>query len=103
MVPYNRDADYKVRDTLGYSPIMTAIAANNFEVLLHMLKAILNRETDQSLKTILSLYAKNNKTVLEWAIESNHTSLIKVSKTHLHSIKFYHMHKCGDALGYHPA
>ena len=92
----NRDANYKVRDAIGCSPIMTAIAANNFEVLLHMLKAILNRETDRSLKAILSLYAKSNKTILEWAIESNHISLIKVSKTHLHNV--YRIHKCHNAL-----
>ena len=58
---------------------MTAIAANNFEVLLHMLKAILNREADHSLKTILSLNAKSNKTIIVWAVEFNHTSLIEVS------------------------
>lgn len=58
---------------------MTAIAANNSEVLLHMLKAILNREPDHSLKTILSFNAKNNKTIMVWAVESNHTSLIEVS------------------------
>ena len=68
-----------MKDAIGYSPIMTAIAANNFDVLLHMLKAILNKETDHSLKAILSLNAKSNKTIMVWAIESNHTSLIDVS------------------------
>ena len=61
------------------SLIMTAIAADNLKVLLHMLKVILNNETDYSLKTILSFNAKSNEMILVWAIESNHTSLIKVS------------------------
>jgi len=59
---------------------MTAIAAKNLDVLLNMLKAILNREADYSLKTILSFKAKDNKTIQVWAIESNHTTLIEVSK-----------------------
>lgn len=68
-----------MKDASGYSPIMTAIAVNNLEVLLCMLKAILNKEPDYSLKTILSFNAKSNKTILTWAIESNRTSLIEVS------------------------
>lgn len=60
---------------------MTAIAANNLEVLLSLLRAILNREADYSLKTILSFNARNNKTILVWAIESNYTTLIEVSET----------------------
>ena len=60
---------------------MTAIAANNLEVLLHMLKAILHKDEDYSLKSILSLNAKSNKTILVWAIESNNVSLIEVSES----------------------
>ena len=75
-----RDADFKVRDASGFSPIMTAIAANNLEVLLHMFKAILHKEPEYSLKTILSLNAKSNKTIKVWSVESNHTTLIQVSK-----------------------
>ena len=57
---------------------MTAIIAGNMEVLLHILKAI--KECDNmSFRDILSLKVKNNKTILTWAIESNHTILIKVS------------------------
>ena len=69
-----------MKDAAGYSPVMTAIAANNPEVLLYMLKAILNQEADCTLKEILSLNARNNKRILVWAIESNYTSLIEVSE-----------------------
>ena len=75
-----RGADFKVKDAAGYSPVMTAIAANNHDVLLCMLKAILNREADCTLKEILSLNVRNNKIILVWAIESNYTSLIEVSE-----------------------
>ena len=74
-----RGADFKVKDAAGYSPVMTAIAANNPDVLLCMLRVILNTEADCSLKEILSLNARSNKTILVWAIEVNYTSLIEVS------------------------
>ena len=57
---------------------MTAITAGNMEVLLHMLKAI-NECDNMSFRDILSLKVKNNETILTWAIENNHTILIKVS------------------------
>ena len=52
--------------------------AGKIEVLLHMLKAI-NKHEEMSFRDILSLDAKNNKTILTWAIEGNHTVLIEVS------------------------
>ena len=57
---------------------MTAIIAGKIEVLLHMLKAI-NEFEKMSFRDILLLDAKNNKTLLNWAIEGNHTVLIEVS------------------------
>ena len=57
---------------------MTAIIGGNIDVLLHMLKAI-NDHENMSFRDILSLNVKNNKTILTWAIENNHTVLIKVS------------------------
>ena len=57
---------------------MTAIIAGKMQVLLHMLKAI-NEFENMSFRDILSLDAKNNKTILTWAIESNQTVLIEVS------------------------
>jgi len=68
---------------------MTAIIAGKIEVLLHMLKAI-NEFMKISFKDILSLDAKNNKTILTWAIESNHTVLIDVSIGHVVNC-FYHL------------
>lgn len=66
---------------------MTAIIAGKIEVLLHMLKAI-NEFEKMSFRDILSLDAKNNKTLLNWAIEGNHTVLIEVSPGKIRS-KFY--------------
>jgi len=57
---------------------MTVIAVGDIEVLLHMLKAI-NKAQSMSFRDILSLNAKNNKTILTWAIESNYTVLIEVT------------------------
>ena len=59
---------------------MTAVIAGKMEVLLHMMKAI-NEYRKLSFRDILSLDAKNNKTLLNWAIEGNHTVLIEVSTT----------------------
>ena len=56
---------------------MTAIMGGKIEVLLHMLKAI-NEFEKMSFRDILLLDAKNNKTILTWAIEGNHTLLIEV-------------------------
>ena len=57
---------------------MTVIAIGDIEVLLHMLKAISEAQS-MSYRDILSLNAKNNKTILTWAIESNYTVLIEVT------------------------
>lgn len=57
---------------------MTTIVAGKLDVLLHMLKAIKDVK-NVSYQDILSLSAKNNQTVLTWAIENNHTVLIEVS------------------------
>ena len=57
---------------------MSAVIAGKMEVLLHMMKAI-NEYKNLSFRDILSLDAKNNKTLLNWAIEGNHTVLIEVS------------------------
>lgn len=57
---------------------MTTIVAGKLDVLLHMLTAIKDVK-NASYQDILSLSAKNNQTVLTWAIENNHTVLIEVS------------------------
>ena len=57
---------------------MSAIIAGKMEVLLHMLKAI-NEFEKISFRDILLLDAKNNKKILNWAIEGSHTVLIEVS------------------------
>lgn len=75
----NRGADISVSNAAGNTPLMTAIIAGNIEVLLQMLKAINECDKKMSFRDILSLNAKNNKTVLTWAIESDHTVLIEVS------------------------
>ena len=75
---YLRGASISVSNAAGNTALMTAIIAGNIEVLLHMLKAIHEVEKMSS-RDILSLNAKNNKTVLTWAIESNYTVLIEVS------------------------
>ena len=74
----NRGASISVKNASGNTPLMTAIMAGKIEVLLHMLKAI-NMHEGMSFRDILSLDAKNNKTILTWAIEGNHTVLIEVS------------------------
>ena len=74
----NRGASISVTNAAGNNPLMTAIIAGNIEVLLHMLRAI-NEFEKMSFRDILSLNAKNNKTILTWAIESNHIVLIEVS------------------------
>ena len=74
----NRGASICVNNAAGNTLLMTAIIAGNIEVLLHMLKAI-NECENMSFRDILSLKAKNDKTILTWAIESNHTVLIEVS------------------------
>ena len=72
-----RGASISVSNAAGNTPLMTAIISGNLDVLLHMLKAI-NEAEKMSFRDILSLNAKNNKSVLTWAIESNHTVLIEV-------------------------
>jgi len=67
-----------VKNVAGNTPLMTAIAAGNVEVLLHMLKTIIKTER-VSIRDILSLDAKNNKKIFTWAIETNHSILIDVS------------------------
>ena len=74
----NRGASISITNAAGNNPLMTAIIAGNIEVLLHMLRAI-NEFEKMSFRDILSLNAKNNKTILTWAIESNHIVLIEVS------------------------
>ena len=75
---FNRGANISASNVTGNTPLMTAIIAGNVEVLLHMLKAI-NEGENIPFRDILSLNAKNNKTILIWAIENNHTILIEVS------------------------
>ena len=75
---FNRGASISFSNAAGNTPLMTAIIAGNIEVLLHMMKAV-NEVEKMSFRDILALNAKNNKTVLTWAIESNHTVLIEVS------------------------
>ena len=69
---------FSVKNATGNTPLMTAIIAGKMEVLLHMLKAI-NEFEKMSFRDILLLDAKNSKTLLNWAIEGNHTVLIEVS------------------------
>lgn len=73
-----RGASISVKNASGNTPLMTAIMTGNKEALLHMLKAI-NEYQTKSFRDILSMDAKNNKTILTWAIEGNHTILIEVS------------------------
>lgn len=75
---FNRGASISASNVTGNTPLMTAIITGNMEVLLHMLKAI-NECENKPFRDILSLNAKNNKTILTWAIENNHTILIQVS------------------------
>ena len=75
---FNRGANISASNVTGNTPLMTAIITGNMEVLLHMLKAI-NKCEDKPFRDILSLNAKNNKTILTWAIENNHCALIQVS------------------------
>ena len=78
MIIFFRGASISVKNATGNTPLMTAIVAGKMEVLLHMLKAI-NEYEKLSFRDIISLDAKNNKTLLNWAIEGNHTVLIEVS------------------------
>lgn len=68
---------------------MAAIMTGKKEALLHMLKAI-NEFQTMSFRDILSMDAKNNKTILTWAIEGNHTVLIEVSPLRYYVICFDH-------------
>ena len=78
MLYTNSGASVYANNAAGNTPLMTAIIARNIEVLLHMLKAI-NECENMSFRDILSLKAKNDKTILTWAIENNHIVLIDVS------------------------
>jgi len=60
---------------------MVAIAGGKKEVLLHMLQAIKAVKSMESCKEVLNLPARTNKTVLQWAIESDHTVLVEVGIT----------------------
>jgi len=74
-----RKADYELKNTLGNTPLMVAIAGGRIEVVLHVLQAIKRVRNIRSHKETLRLPAKNNKTILQWAIESDHIVLIEVS------------------------
>ena len=57
---------------------MVAIAGGKREVVLHMLQAIKKLKNLTSHRETLNLPAKNNKTIVQWAIESDHTVLVEV-------------------------
>jgi len=58
---------------------MVAIAGGKREVVLHMLQAIKKVKNLASHRETLNLLAKNNKTIIQWAIESDHTVLVEVT------------------------
>ena len=70
---------------------MVAIAGGKREVVLHMLQAIKKVKDMESYREILNLPAKNNKTIIQWAIECDHTVLVEVNK-HLRNILALYTH-----------
>jgi len=62
---------------------MVAIVGKKSEVVLYMLQAIKLVKSMQSYREILNLPARNNKTIVQWAIESDHTVLVEVGTTEL--------------------
>ena len=87
-----RNADFELKNAIGYTPLMVAIAGGKGEVVLHMLQAIKRVKSMKSHREILNLPAKNNKTILQWAIESDYTVLVEVSKTNW-SLNIIHITK----------
>ena len=59
---------------------MVAIASGRTEVVFHVLQAIKSVKNMTSHREILNLPAKNNKTIIQWAIESDHSVLTEVNK-----------------------
>jgi len=78
-VLYHRNADYELKNAVGNTPLMVAIAGGRIEVVLHVMQAIKRVRNLRSHKEILNLPAKNNKTIIQWAIDSDHIVLIEVS------------------------
>ena len=68
-----RGADIYAKDASGFTPMMNAIAHGHKEVI----KVFFN--FDYYVDTIV----KQQKMLLEWAIENGHPSLIEVSTTFL--------------------
>ena len=78
---YCRNADYELKNAVGNTPLMVAIAGGRVEVVLHVLQAIKRVKDMKSHREIFNLPAKNNKTIIQWAIESDHIVLVEVSTT----------------------
>ena len=74
-----RNADFELKNAVGNTPLVVAIAGGKREVVLHMLQAI-NKVKNMTYKEILNLPTRNNNTIIQWAIESDHTVLVEVNK-----------------------
>jgi len=68
-----------LKNAIGNTPLMVAITGGKIEVVLHMLQAIKKVKNLTSHRETLNLPARNNKTIVQWAIESDHAVLVEVS------------------------
>ena len=68
-----------MKNAIGNTPLMVAITGGKIEVVLHMLQAIKKVKNLTSHRETLNLPARNNKTIVQWAIESDHAVLVEVS------------------------
>ncbi|XP_065890705.1 transient receptor potential cation channel subfamily A member 1 homolog isoform X2 [Dysidea avara] len=76
VVLIEKNADFELKNAVGNTPLVVAIAGGKREVVLHMLQAI-NKVKNMTYKEILNLPTRNNNTIIQWAIESDHTVLVE--------------------------